>query len=66
MLRLAWAESPGLAIQLATRFPSPKLRNDIRSLLLNSPEKALDESSGLEIMFGPVLPSDVSFQLKVC
>lgn len=66
LLRLAWAESPGLAIQLAARFPSAKLGTDIRRLLLNFPDKALDEPSGLEIMFGSVLPADVSFQLKVC
>lgn len=66
LLRLAWAESPGLAIQLAARFPSVKLGADIRRLLLDFPEKALDEPSSLEIMFGSVLPADVSFQLKVC
>ncbi|PLB54298.1 phosphatidylinositol 4-kinase [Aspergillus steynii IBT 23096] len=64
LLRLAWAESSGLAIQLATRFPSSKLKNDIRWLLLNFPEKVIDEPSGLEIMFGEALPADVSFQLK--
>lgn len=66
MLYLAWTEDPGIAIQLAVRFPSARLRNDVRRLLLNSPEKALDEPSGLEIMFGLALPADVSFQLKVC
>lgn len=66
MLPLAWAESPGLAIQLVTRFPSIKLKQEIRSLLLNFPDKSLDEPDGLEIMFGPALPPDVSFQLKVC
>lgn len=66
MLRIAWGESAGLAIQLASRFPSAKLKNEVRWLLLNFPEKALSESAGLEIMFGPALPPDVSFQLKVC
>lgn len=66
MLYLAWTENPGIAIQLAVRFPSARLRNDVRRLLLNSPEKALDEPSGLEIVFGLALPADVSFQLKVC
>ena len=65
MLRIAWAESPGLAIQLATRFPSGKLSNDIRRLLLSFSEKAIDEPSSLEIMFGSALPADVSSQLKV-
>ncbi|RJE23272.1 phosphatidylinositol 4-kinase [Aspergillus sclerotialis] len=64
LLRLAWAESPGLAIQLVARFPSMKLKNDIRWLLLNVPDKSLGEPNGLEIMFGPTLPSDISFQLK--
>ncbi|KAL4880003.1 hypothetical protein BJY04DRAFT_192115 [Aspergillus karnatakaensis] len=64
MLRIAWAESPGLAIQLAMRFPSGKLSSDIRKLLLNFPEKAIDEPSSLEILFGSALPSDISFQLK--
>ena len=65
MLRIAWAESPGLAIQLATRFPSGKLSNDIRKLLLSFPEKAIDEPGSLEIMFESALPADVSSQLKV-
>lgn len=64
-LRLAWAESPGLAIQLAARFPSPKMQNDVRWLILNFPEKAITEASALEIMFDSSLPSDVNFQLKV-
>lgn len=64
-MRLAWAESPSLAIELAARFPSAKLRSDVRWLLLNFPEKALEEPASLEIMFGSALPSDVSFQLKV-
>ncbi|KAL4972401.1 hypothetical protein BDW66DRAFT_169647 [Aspergillus desertorum] len=64
ILRTAWAESPSLAIQLATRFSSGKLSNEIRRLLLSSPEKAIDEPSSLEIMFGSALPADVSCQLK--
>lgn len=66
MLRLAWSESSGLALQLATRFPSAKLKSDIRWLLLNFPEKVINEPSGLEVMLGESLPADVSFQLKVC
>lgn len=65
MLRLAWVEHPGLAIQLGARFPSVKLKNDIRWLLLNFPEKVIDEPSSLEIMLGATLPADISFQLKV-
>ncbi|KAJ5097583.1 hypothetical protein N7456_008304 [Penicillium angulare] len=63
-LRLAWSESPGLAIQLASRFPSAKMQNDVRWLILNHPEKAVPEASALDIMFESSLPSDVNFQLK--
>ena len=41
------------------------MQNDIRWLILNFPEKAVTESSALEIMFDSSLPSDVTFQLKV-
>ncbi|KAL5335246.1 hypothetical protein BJX70DRAFT_329101 [Aspergillus crustosus] len=64
ILRIAWDESSSLAIQLATRFSSEKLNNDVRKLLLSFPEKAIDEPSSLEILFGSALPSDVSSQLK--
>ncbi|KAK2789085.1 phosphatidylinositol-4- kinase [Emmonsiellopsis sp. PD_33] len=64
LLRLAWAENPGLALQLAARFPSAKLRNDARWLLLNFPEKCIDDPDSLELLFGSELPQDVSFQLK--
>ncbi|OQD76940.1 hypothetical protein PENDEC_c003G05071 [Penicillium decumbens] len=63
-LRLAWAESPGLAIQLAGRFPSVKMHSDLRWLILNFPEKVISEASALEIMFEASLPSDVNDQLK--
>lgn len=63
-LRLAWAESPGLAIQLASRFPSAKMSSDLRWLILNFPEKVITEASALEIMFEESLPSDVNYQLK--
>ena len=65
LLRVAWAESPGLAIQLAARFPSIKLKNDTRGLLLTFPEKVIEEPSSLEIILGASLPIDVSSQLKV-
>ncbi|GBF61021.1 phosphatidylinositol 4-kinase [Trichophyton mentagrophytes] len=64
LLRLAWNENPSLALQLGSRFPSAKLRTDIRWLLLNFPEKALKEPNALEILLGSALPEDVSFQLK--
>lgn len=64
-MRLAWAEYPSLAIQLAVRFPSAKIQSDVRWLILNFPEKVIKEASALEIMFDSSLPSDVNFQLKV-
>ena len=51
---------------LSTRFPSLKLKNDIRWLVLNFPDKAIDEPSALEVIFGSALPADVHSQLKVC
>lgn len=63
--KTAWAEHPGLAIQLNTRFQSQKLANDIRLLLLNCPEKAIEEPDALQILLGATMPTDVSFQLKV-
>ncbi|PGH30996.1 phosphatidylinositol 4-kinase [[Emmonsia] crescens] len=64
LMRLAWAENHGLALQLASRFPSPKLRSDVRWLLLNFPEKAIGDPESLDILLGSELPPDVSFQLK--
>ncbi|EEH47921.2 1-phosphatidylinositol 4-kinase STT4 [Paracoccidioides brasiliensis Pb18] len=64
LMRLAWAENHGLAMQLAARFPFPKLKSDVRWLLLNFPEKAIDDPDSLEILIGTELPPDVSFQLK--
>ena len=63
--KTAWAEHPGLAIQLNTRFQSQKLANDVRLLLLNYPEKAIGEPDALQILLGDTMPTDVSFQLKV-
>jgi phosphatidylinositol 4-kinase len=34
--------------------------------VLNFPQKVLDQPDALEILLGSQLPSDVSFQLKVC
>jgi phosphatidylinositol 4-kinase A len=64
LLRTAWSTDPGIAVQLATRCPSAQLREAIRFLLLNFPEKAIGEADSLEILLGPSLPSDVSYQLK--
>lgn len=64
VLTTAWAEHPGLAVQLISRFASLKLANDVRSLLLRFPERALGEPDALQILIGASLPTDVSFQLK--
>ena len=64
-LKTAWAENPRLAVQLASRFASPKLANEVRSLLLRHPERAIDEPDALQILIGASLPTDMSFQLKV-
>ncbi|KAL9006999.1 MAG: hypothetical protein Q9188_000287 [Gyalolechia gomerana] len=63
-LNFAWAEDPGLAVQLATRFQSLRLTNGVRRLLLTYPEKTLAEPDALQILLGPSLPNDVNLQLK--
>ena len=65
LCKTAWAEHPGLAIQLNTRFQSLKLANDVRSLLMNYPERAIGEPDALQIVLGSSMPADISFQLKV-
>ena len=65
LLSAAWNEHPGLAIQLAVRFPSSRLIKDVRSLLLGDPEGAIDEPDALQILLGPSLPLDIGSQLKV-
>lgn len=65
-LNFAWAEDPGLAVQLATRFQSLRLTNGVRRLLLTYPEKTLAEPDALQILLGSSLPNDVNLQLKVC
>lgn len=62
--RTAWSENPSLAIQLVTRFSSDQLRRDVRFLLVNQPEKALNEANAVDLMLGDTLPPDLSFQLK--
>jgi phosphatidylinositol 4-kinase len=66
LVQTAWNESPSLAVQLIARFPSAKLLNDIRVLLLHFPEKAISEPEAVQLLLGSSLPSDLSFQLKVC
>ncbi|KAK5096611.1 phosphatidylinositol-4- kinase [Lithohypha guttulata] len=64
LARVAWAESPSLAIQLVKRFPSEQLSRDVRFLLCNFPDKAIQDPAAVDLLLGDVLPSDLSFQLK--
>ncbi|KAI2629573.1 hypothetical protein GGR54DRAFT_628129 [Hypoxylon sp. NC1633] len=64
LVRVAWAESPSLAIELVSRFSIPAIHNEVRWLLLNFPSKAISEPEALPILLGGELPSDVRFQLK--
>ena len=65
LLKTAWTESPGLAIQLVTRFSSfETIRNDVRFLLMIFPDKALQEPDAVDLLLGDTLPNDISFQLK--
>ncbi|KAG9236111.1 phosphatidylinositol 4-kinase-like protein [Amylocarpus encephaloides] len=64
LIRTAWNESPSLAIQLITRFPSPRLHKEIRCLVLNFPDKAVSEPEAVQLLLGETLPNDISFQLK--
>lgn len=67
LVRTAWWQDPAIAIELATRFPFPRLHRDIRFLLLTMPEKAVSEAEALPLIFGGLLPDDVGIQqLKVC
>lgn len=65
IVKTAWAYSPTLAVHLVARFNSQKLAADVRWQILNFPEKVLHEPGALEMLLGPALPNDVSFQLKV-
>jgi phosphatidylinositol 4-kinase A len=65
LVRTAWWLDPSLAIELATRFSSPRLHKDIRFLLLTMPEKAVGDPEAIPLIFGGHLPADVNSQLKV-
>lgn len=64
IVKPAWMENPKLAVHLTERFASARLASDIRWLLLNFPQKGLDIPDALELLIGPAMPDDVSFQLK--
>lgn len=65
-VRTAWWHDPALAIELATRFHSPRLHKEVRFLLLSMPERALSEPEALSLLFGGLLANDIHSQLKVC
>ncbi len=62
--RTAWSENPSLAVQLLARFSNDQLRRDVRFMLINFPEKAMNEANAIALLLGDALPSDVAFQLK--
>ncbi|WZH39701.1 Phosphatidylinositol 4-kinase [Fusarium acuminatum] len=62
LIRTAWWQDPAIAIELAARFPFPRLQRDIRFLLLTMPEKAIFEPEALHLIFGGSLPDDVGAQ----
>ncbi|ODA81921.1 hypothetical protein RJ55_00426 [Drechmeria coniospora] len=64
LVRTAWLQDPAIAVELATRFHSPRLHREVRALLLNTPEMAIFEPEALPLMFGGQLPDDVNSQLK--
>ncbi|KAJ2993077.1 hypothetical protein NUW58_g1957 [Xylaria curta] len=64
LIRVAWTESPSLAIELVSRFNTPSVHQEVRWLILNFPTKALCDAEALSILFGGELPHDVGFQLK--
>ncbi|KAK7430820.1 Phosphatidylinositol 4-kinase stt4 [Neonectria magnoliae] len=62
LVRTAWWQDPAIAIELATRFPYPRLQRDVRFLLLTMPEKGVAEPEAIPLMFGGYLPEDVNLQ----
>ncbi|KAI5295141.1 phosphatidylinositol-4- kinase [Ascosphaera acerosa] len=64
LVTLAWSHHPNLAVQLSIRFPSPKIKGEVRALMLEHPEQAIGSADNLEVLLGPVLPPDVSRCLK--
>lgn len=66
LVRTAWWLDPSLAIELATRFHSPRVQKDIRFLLLTMPERAVLYPEALPLIFNGGLPADAAPTLKVC
>lgn len=65
LVKVAWTESPSLAVQLALRSNSQRILDEVRWKLVKLPEKAIDEPDALQLLLGSTLPNDISFQLKV-
>ena len=63
-LHIAWIESPSLVVQLNSRFNSAKLNDDIRRILLRSPERAIEEPEALQVLIGSSMPPDISAQSR--
>ncbi|POS86984.1 hypothetical protein EPUL_000981 [Erysiphe pulchra] len=64
LVKTAWNENAALAIQLFIRFPSVKLHNEIRWLLLKYPDKATSNPEAIQSLLGDNLLDDLSSQLK--
>lgn len=64
LIRTAWYQDPAIAVELATRFHYPRVHSDVRRLILNAPEKVIDEAEAIPLMIGGHLPDDVNTQLK--
>lgn len=64
VLPAAWQEDPAIAVQLTHRFPSERLRQEIRNLILTYPEKVMHVPDAAQIMLGDKLLADMSFQLR--
>ncbi|KAI6785997.1 Phosphatidylinositol 4-kinase-like protein [Emericellopsis cladophorae] len=63
-VRTAWGLDPAIAIELATRYHSPRIHKEIRSLLLANPERAVDLPEAIPLIFNGGLPSDAAPALK--
>jgi phosphatidylinositol 4-kinase len=64
LLKIAWTESPALAVQVAARFSTPILMQELRQMLLSSPQAAMGVPDSLQILLENGLARDVTFQLK--
>ncbi|PNS17735.1 hypothetical protein CAC42_3130 [Sphaceloma murrayae] len=65
LLPVAWAEDASLAIQLAMRFHSDRLQNDVRALIVSDPRRALDEPDALPILLGVAGQQPSQEQLQI-